>query len=320
MAKAEFDLINAIKARLTNQPNVALGVGDDAALLHIEADHQCVISTDTLVSGRHFDERLTPEDIGHKSLAVNLSDLAAMGAEPCAVTVALTLPTCDASWVHAWLDGLLPLAHKHGVSIIGGDTTQGPLSITLTALGQVPTGHAITRSGAAVGDDVWVTGTLGDARAALMHWNEADSILRNRLIRPAPRVAVGLALRGVASACLDLSDGLLGDVRHIIDASGTGAVIHSDTLPVSASLRDLCQHNTNTEASHHFALAGGDDYELCFTTAPSQRERVTEISHHTQVPITRIGAMVAGNQLTVFDDAGNVLDVRHLTGYEHFSA
>lgn len=318
MAKAEFDLINAIKARLTNQPNVALGVGDDAALLHIEAGHQCVISTDTLVAGRHFDARLTPQDIGHKSLAVNLSDLAAMGAEPCAITVALTLPACDSPWVHAWLDGVLPLADKHDVSIIGGDTTQGPLSITITALGQVPSGHAITRSGASVGDDLWVSGTLGDARAALLHWDDADGALRSRLTRPTPRIGLGLALRGVASACLDLSDGLLGDLRHILTASCVGAQIQADALPISASLASLKQANKKDACG--FALAGGDDYELCFTAAPSQRARVAEISQRTQVPITRIGAMVSGNQLTVLNDTGDVLDLRHLTGYEHFSA
>lgn len=318
MAKAEFDLIDAIKTHLTNNPNVVLGVGDDAALLHIDPGHQCVITTDTLVAGRHFDDRLTPQDIGHKSLAVNLSDLAAMGAKPCAITVALTLPTCDMEWVHAWLDGLLPLAAKHGVSIIGGDTTQGPLNINLTALGQITAGHAITRSEAKVGDDLWITGTLGDACAALHHWDESDAFLQTRLTRPTPRVAVGMALRGVASACLDLSDGLLGDVSHILDASDTGAVIQSTALPLSSSLRDLC-NDTGKQPSHWFALTGGDDYELCFTAAPEQRERVMGISQHTQVPITRIGTVVLGSQLTVLDADGGVMDATSITGYEHFS-
>lgn len=318
MAKAEFDLIEAIKSRLTSQPNVVLGVGDDAALLRIASGQQCVITTDTLVSGRHFDDHLSVADIGHKSLAVNLSDLAAMGAEPCAITAALTLPSCDPSWVHDWLDGLLPLATAHQVSIIGGDTTQGPLSITITAIGQVPEGQAITRAGATIGDDLWVTGTLGDARAALRHWQDVDDLLRIRLTRPTPRIHVGLALRNIASACLDLSDGLLGDVEHILRASGVGVRIDAEALPVSSSLNAFSKQSGRPH--HTFALTGGDDYELCFTAAVTQRSSIDAISQTTNTPITRIGRMVEKEQgLLVVQRDGSTMDISGMKSHEHFA-
>src|SRR5690606_3354602 len=232
----EFSLIDAIARRASARDDVVLGIGDDAAILAVPAGNQLVVAMDTLNAGVHFPEDTAPADIGWKALAVNLSDLAAMGARPAWCTLSLSLPDSDIGRVDGFLDGFLSLAALHGVALVGGDTTRGPLSVCVTAHGLVEPGRALRRDGARVGDDVWVTGTPGDAAGALAQWRaggERDAALRARLERPAPRVEAGLALAGLAHAAIDVSDGLLADLGHVCAASGVGMEIELAALPVS---------------------------------------------------------------------------------------
>jgi thiamine-monophosphate kinase len=327
----EFDLIEALRVRTqVLRGDVALGIGDDAALLDVPDGMQLVACTDTLVAGVHFLADADPADLGWKSLAVNLSDLAAMGAEPAWALLALTLPEADDDFVERFGEGFAELAARHRVALVGGDTTQGPLSITVTALGVVPKGEAVTRSGAHAGDAVFVTGTLGDAAGALRLLRDpgpgtrdsdqqgasrSRSTLFQRMHRPEPRVAAGLALRGFASACIEVSDGLLADLGHICEASGVGIQIEVDALPVSAALR-----GTFDEAScRKFALAGGDDYELAFSVPAG---RVSEASRRLAAlgcAATRIGRVTPGSGIRVLDADGNTIATPH-AGWEHFSA
>ncbi|HEY8228936.1 MAG TPA: thiamine-phosphate kinase [Rhodanobacteraceae bacterium] len=314
----EFDLIARIRDRCAHRrSDVALGIGDDAALLDVPAGQQLVACTDTLVAGVHFPVATAPEDIGWKSLAVNLSDLAAMGAEPAWALLALTLPDADARFVERFADGFAALASKHAVALIGGDTTQGPLSITVTALGFVPRGAALTRGGAHAGDAVFVTGTLGDAAGALkllLDGRPTPAALLARLHRPEPRVAAGLALRGVASACIDVSDGLLADLGHVCAASGVGAELDADALPLSSAL----VANFDAGAYRQFALAGGDDYELCFAVPPGCEDRVASALAAAACSATRIGRIVEGSGVGVLDAGANEIKIGH-AGWEHFS-
>jgi len=237
----EFTLIERIRARAATRPDVLLGIGDDAALLAVPAGQALVVTTDTLIAGVHFPAETAPADIGWKALAVNLSDLAAMAATPAWCTLALTLPDADGDWVDAFLDGFLELAEQHGVALVGGDTTGGPLSITVTAQGFVPSDVALRRDGAQAGDDIWVTGTLGDAAGGLAQWQRQGLMsakLRHRLDRPTPRVAAGLGLRGLAHAAIDVSDGLAADLGHVLAASRLGAEVELGRLPTSRSLRE----------------------------------------------------------------------------------
>ena len=321
----EFDLIARVRDRCAHRRgDVALGIGDDAALLDVPAGQQLAVCTDTLVAGVHFPAATMPEDIGWKALAVNLSDLAAMGATPAWALLALTLPDADARFVERFADGFATLAGQHAVALIGGDTTQGPLSITVTVLGFVPRDLALTRGGARVGDGVFVTGTLGDAAGALRMLRGSglgtgDSgkngvALRVRLDHPEPRVAAGLALRGIASACIDVSDGLLADLGHVCAASEVGAEIEADALPVSPELTAAFDAQTCRD----LALAGGDDYELCFT-APSTREmEIVEALAAAGCDATRIGQIVAGSGVRVLDASANEIEMVH-AGWEHFS-
>jgi thiamine-monophosphate kinase len=258
---AEFALIDRIRKRCdATRADVRLGIGDDAALLAVPSGKLLAVSTDTLVAGVHFLPDTAARDIGWKALAVNLSDLAAMGAEPAWATLALTLPSADARWVDEFADGFAELSREHCVALVVGDTTQGPLSITVTIHGLVPAGAALTRAAARVGDGVYVTGTLGDAAAGLLLVQsnaEASAPLLERLHRPTPRVQQGLILRGRATACIDVSDGLAADLGHICDASGVGAQIDADALPASSELSAAFDAN----ARRAFQLAGGDDYE-----------------------------------------------------------
>lgn len=266
----EFGLIRRYFERLTpDADGVVLGIGDDCALLAPPPGTQLAITSDTLIAGRHFPLETAASDIGWKALAVNLSDLAAMGAAPFAFTLALSLPSADAAWLQAFASGLGDLAREAGIALVGGDTTRGALSITITALGSVPPGGALLRSGAAPGDWVCVTGTLGDAALALhqLQAGETPAVdLRARLDRPRPRIAAGRGLRGLASAAIDLSDGLIGDLDHVLRASGTGATIDIDRLPMSQAFASQVAPGDRLRLQ----TAGGDDYELCFIVPPSR--------------------------------------------------
>lgn len=315
---SEFALIDSLRARVDiARHDVALGIGDDAALLEVPANRQLVACTDTLVAGVHFLHETAPEDIGWKSLAVNLSDLAAMGADPAWALLALTLPKPDARFVERFAEGFAELAREHHVALIGGDTTQGPLSISVTALGTVPTGAALKRAGAQVGDAVFVTGTLGDAAGALgllQVDQTAPDALRTRLDRPQPRVATGLALRGITHACIDISDGLLADLGHICTASDVGAELDADLLPLSPALHAAF----DVAICRGFALAGGDDYELCFTVPAASELRIAPLLAQAGCVATRIGRIVAGSGVRVLNANGHDITATQ-AGWEHFT-
>ncbi|MCX7279601.1 MAG: thiamine-phosphate kinase [Burkholderiales bacterium] len=325
----EFDLIRRYFTRPT--PHAVLGVGDDCALLQPRPGMQLAISSDMLVEGRHFLSTVDPAALGHKALAVNLSDLAACGAQPLAFTLALALPSADAAWLEPFSQGLLALADAHSCELVGGDTTRGPLNICITVFGEVPPGQALLRSGARVGDDLYVSGTLGDARMALEVFRgtlslpeAAFSQARQRLERPTPRVALGLALRGVASAAADISDGLLGDLGHILQASGVGAVVDADVATnLIATRADIsCASGIfGLEKQREYALAGGDDYELVFTAPASARQAVQAAAAQAQTPVTRIGLIEAraaqGPAIRLVDADGQRLDL-DLPGFDHF--
>lgn len=298
---SEFSLIErffarrATAARPTDAAAHSLGIGDDCALLAPRAGEMLAISTDMLVEGRHFFADVDPAALGHKTLAVNLSDLAAMGAQPQAFTLAFALPTADEAWLAAFSEGLFALAERYGCELIGGDTTGGPLNLCVTVLGSVPPHAALRRDAAQPGDDIWLSGTLGDARAGLGvqrgEWSAdaADAAtFRRALERPEPRVALGLALRGVAHAALDLSDGLAGDLLHILERSRVRAAVDVDAVPRSAALRRLAP-----EVQQRCTLAGGDDYELCFTAAPAARAAVEAAGAKAGVPVSRVGTISA---------------------------
>jgi thiamine-monophosphate kinase len=303
---------------------VALGVGDDCALLNVTPGMQLAVSSDMLVEGRHFLSTVAPERLGHKALAVNLSDLAACGAEPLAFTLALALPRADDAFLAPFARGLFALADAHGIELVGGDTTAGPLNICITVFGQLPAGQALLRSGARPGDELWVSGTLGDARLALEVFRgkvalpgEAFDAVRTAMELPQPRVALGQALRGVASCAIDLSDGLLGDLGHVLERSGVAAVVDVDALPRSAVLA------AQTPAiQHECLLAGGDDYELLFTAPAAGRDAVLAAARDAEVAVTRVGAVLAADAspvLRVVDGQGRpVATPWH--GFDHFAA
>jgi thiamine-monophosphate kinase len=332
----EFELIQRYFTRPT--PNAVLGVGDDCAVLQLGAGMQMAISTDMLVAGRHFFPDVDPRTLGHKALAVNLSDLAACGARPMAFTLALALPTANATWLQAFSEGLLTLADAHACELIGGDTTQVPLNICITVFGEVPAGppggtgtQAILRSGARMGHDIYVSGTLGDARLALEALQgrlqlPADVLAtaRQRLEQPTPRVALGLALRGIASAAADVSDGLLGDLGHILQRSGVGA-----TLDTSVATQLIAACANSTGASSQFCLnirpqtalqcvlSGGDDYELVFTAPASLRAAVQAASSASDTPVTRIGQIDSALGLRLVDGHGAPV-ANTYASFDHF--
>ncbi|BDU15528.1 thiamine-phosphate kinase [Lysobacter auxotrophicus] len=313
----EFDLIERIRRRVHSRDDVVLGIGDDAALLQVPAGRWLVVAADTLNAGVHFPEDTAPADVGWKSLAVNLSDLAAMGAEPAWCTLSLSLPGGDAHWVDGFLDGFLELAHAHRVALVGGDTTRGPLSISVTVHGFVAPNRALRREAACVGDDVWVSGTLGDAAGALAQWRAGslrDAFLRARLDRPTPRLALGAALADVANACIDVSDGLLADLAHVARASGVGARVELDRLPASDALRAAFDDATR----HAWQATGGDDYELCFTAASQMREEIERIARETGTPVARIGRIEAGEGVRAVDALGAPWESAQV-GYQHFA-
>lgn len=307
-----------------------LGIGDDCALIAPRDGELLAISTDMLVEGRHFLPEVDPHALGHKALAVNLSDLAAMGAKPRAFTLALALETPREAWLEAFSEGLFALAERFGCELIGGDTTRGPLNLCLTVFGDVPGKAALRRDAARAGDDVWVSGTLGDARAGLGilrgEWpagvfDEPDAAaLCHALERPEPRVALGLALRGLAHAALDISDGLAGDLMHILERSRVHAQIDVDAVPRSSALVKLPR-----DAQLRCALTGGDDYELCFTAPPSAREAIAQAGASAGVAVTRIGTISAlrhpaDDPAIAWHDASRTPLSLTLHGFDHFDA
>jgi thiamine-monophosphate kinase len=317
---SEFDLIARYFTRPARaNPQVALGVGDDCALLTPAPGMQIAISTDMLVEGRHFFPNADPKMLGHKCLAVNLSDLAAMGARPLGFTLAFALPQAREDWLAAFADGLFALADTHDCPLIGGDTTKGPLTISITVFGEIPPGQALRRDAAQVGDDIWVSGTLGDARLALANYQGElvlDSLLHDsaalRLHAPTPRVALGLALRGIAHAAIDLSDGLAGDLGHILQRSGVGATLNADALPAGPILAQQPQ-----DLRHSFMLCGGDDYELCFTAPIAARTAVIAAAQASNIHITHIGSIEAAPGLRIVDAVGAALNLQ-LSSFDHF--
>jgi thiamine-monophosphate kinase len=312
----EFDLIERIRARAGARVDVVLGIGDDAALLAPPSGLLLAVATDTLNVDVHFPGETAAADIGWKALAVNLSDLAAMGAQPAWATLSLSLPHAEVAWVDAFLDGFLELASRHGLALVGGDTARGPLSICVTVHGFVARDAALRRAGARAGDDVWVTGTLGDAAAALLQWRAggaADPALRARLDRPTPRIEAGLGLAGIASAAIDVSDGLLADLGHVCSASGVGAEIELAALPASEALA----MRFDADARRVLQAASGDDYELCFTAPPDRRDAVAALAARSAVPMTRIGRVVAGSGVRALLPGGNEWPAPR-AGHVHF--
>ena len=326
----EFDLIERFFKRPARR--AVLGIGDDCALLQTPAGSHMAISTDMLVQGRHFFADVDPRTLGHKALAVNLSDLAACGAEPMGFTLALALPHIDERWLAAFAGGLFALADSHGCELVGGDTTRGPLTIGITVFGSVPApggqSRALLRSGARPGDDIYVSGHLGDARLALQALQGQLSLppallkaTRQRLEEPSPRIALGMALRGLASAAMDLSDGLVGDLGHLLKASQVGA-----TLNTEAALERLCARTHSDWAgaglSHtqalHCVLSGGDDYELLFTAPPTARSTVLAAAQSSDTLVTCIGRIDAQPGLRLLDAAGAPMP-NHFASFDHFA-
>jgi thiamine-monophosphate kinase len=320
----EFELIRQhfLRPGVKLPEDVVLGVGDDGALLRPAPGHELAISTDMLVQDRHFFAAVDAAALGHKALAVNLSDLAAMGARPLGFTLALALPEADDAWLTAFARGLFALADAHACPLVGGDTTRGPLNICITIFGQVPAGRALRRSAAQAGDDLYLSGRTGEARLALEHqrgtaWaNRADGAdLCERLERPTPRNALGMALAAVQGvhAAIDLSDGLLGDVGHVLAASGVGADIEMAALPVAPALAAL------PEAERfECLLAGGDDYELLFTADPAARDAVQAASQASGTPVTRIGRITTGDGARLLDAHGLPRSLR-VHSFDHFA-
>lgn len=321
---SEFELIsqffNRPKRHASQIARVPLAIGDDCALLAPSAGMQLAISSDMLVEGRHFFAGTDPEKLGHKSLAVNLSDLAAMGAQPLAFTLALALPQAHSDWLASFSKGLFALADQYDCELIGGDTTKGPLNICITIFGEIPMGKALRRAAAQAGDDIWISGTLGDARLALAACNneiqldvDAQSKAASRLHMPTPRVTLGIALRNIAHAAIDLSDGLIGDLGHILQASQLGATVNADALPIGVMLAQQ-----PVELQHQFALAGGDDYELCFTASVAQRAAILAAAQSVDTTVTRVGSIETEPGLRLTDDTGKPLDLK-LTSFDHFT-
>ena len=309
----EFDLIKRYFTRET--PGALLGVGDDAALLQVSEGKALAVSTDMLVCGTHFFSDADPFFLGHKTLAVNLSDMAAMGAVPRWATLALSLPSADEAWLERFSAGFFALADMHGVELVGGDTTRGPLNLSVTIMGEVAASLALRRSGAKAGDEIWVSGRLGDAALALAHLKRRIVLTEDEfaacadaLHRPQPRIALGLALPGIATSAIDISDGLLADLGHILAASNVGAELDFGSIPVSEAM----QNHADELIGWQCTLAGGDDYELCFTAPVSRHADVLAIGMN----LTCIGRIVQGAGCIVMDGADRL--VMESAGYDHF--
>jgi thiamine-monophosphate kinase len=322
MSISEFDLIqHFFHQEKMSRSDVIRGIGDDAAILQVPEGQQLVVTTDTLVLDRHFPKNTFAADIGYKALAVNLSDLAAMGAEPAWILLALTLPAADEVWLTQFTQGFFSLLHDFHCQLVGGDVTRGPLTITVQALGFVPVGKALCRSGAKVGDRIYVTGTLGDAGLALRYIQEKCPInlskqqsqyLLQRLNRPEPRVALGLALRDIASSVIDISDGLAADLSHILKASQVAATVDVTKLPLSSILQEL-----PAEEAWRLALSAGDDYELCFTVSESRESELQAVLEPLACAYTCMGIITEGNGLLLKKEDGSAFLLK-AQGFQHF--
>jgi thiamine-monophosphate kinase len=318
----EFELIRRYFSTLTvSTKGVALGIGDDAAILEVVAGEQLVVTVDTSNADVHFPSDADAFSIGYRALAVNLSDLAAMGATPRWITLSLTLPSIDEGWVLQFARGLGQLANEHAVALVGGDTTRGALAVSIQAMGTAPAGYALKRDGAQPGDLVYASGSIGDAAAGLVYYRDAQAFscdeaereyLVARYLRPTPRVALGSALRGIATSCIDISDGLLADVGHIASCSGVGISIAADSLPASNALLALSQ-----QQRWSYQLSGGDDYELCFTVPPSRAAALHVLAAGLGVRVTCVGAVAIGSGVECLDVAGKPITVER-AGFEHF--
>jgi thiamine-monophosphate kinase len=314
----EFEIIERYFTRPSRDPDVVVGVGDDAAVIAVQG--LMAVTVDTLVTGVHFPDGIAPALLGYRALAVNLSDLAAMGAQPRWATLALTLPKPDELWLDGFSRGFFELAERFGVSLVGGNLARGPLSVTVQIMGRVEHGRILTRAGGNVGDDVYVTGTLGDSAAGIALINErvetphgsAGAALKERFYRPVPRVAAGIALCPLASAAIDVSDGLLADLGHICERSGCGALIDVEHVPLSAEL--LSTLPPQIALAH--ALGGGDDYELCFTAPPSRAEEIERALEDSGTSATRVGQLVPGQNVVCRRDGEPYAP--HSPGYRHF--
>ncbi len=298
--------------------DVVLGIGDDAALLHVPGDAQLVLTTDALVEGVHFVPGAPARSLGHRALAVNLSDIAAMGAKPCWALLALNLPQVDAHWLEAFAAGFDALARIHGVALVGGNLSRGPLSITVQLAGVLPRGAALRREGARAGDALYVSGSIGDAAAGLKCLQgalgasaSARAYLQRRFEFPTPRVELGAGLRDLASACIDLSDGLLLDAQRLLRASNCRASIELECLPLSAALIETCG-----ELAWQQGLSGGEDYELCFSAAPAQAAAIAALALRSASPVTRIGVLEAGSGVEL--KLHNVVMQFAASGFDHF--
>ncbi len=313
---SEFSLIEQYFQRDSRRADVALGIGDDAALLRPPEGQLLAAAVDTLLIGVHFTDGTRPSDLGWKALAVNLSDLAAMGAEPAWATLSLSMPAYSERWLKEFAEGFFELADSVGIELVGGDTVKGPLTVTVQVHGFVPEGQALSRSDARPGDVIYVSGSLGDAAWGLKQAleqeiprNVNEYFLRERLDRPSPRLALGKKLRGIASACIDISDGLAADLGHIMQRSNLGAEIETAALPLSEQLRAVC----DDEEGRGLGLNGGDDYELCFTIPQPQQAVFEAIADSLGVAVTRIGEMT--NEVGVLRVDGEVYEAE---GYDHF--
>jgi len=310
---SEFALIDRFFKRVPRDAAVRIGIGDDAAVITPSAGMELAASVDMLVEGRHFLHGSDPARLGHKTLAVNLSDMAAMGATPRWALLAGALPDENPEWIAAFMSGLDALATAFNVELVGGDTTRGPRNLCVTILGEVPAGTALTRAGAQVGDDVYVSGTLGDAAAALAALTsrarfDAKTLatLRLRLEAPTPRVALGSVLRGIATSCIDVSDGVVGDLGHILEASSAGAHLSLASIPRHPAV-DAKLAGPERSAALQWVLAGGDDYELCFTAPRATAGRIEALAKELALPLTRIGMVRAERDLVVDDERGRPL-------------
>lgn len=318
---SEFNIIRQYFTGNETRDDVVLGIGDDAAILTVPEHHQLVQSVDTLVAGVHFPLETSADDIAYKALAVNLSDMAAMGAEPAWFTLAITLPDDNEAWLKAFSESLLSLSRKYNVQLVGGDTTNGPLSISITINGFVPIGKALRRSQAKISDKIYVSGTIGDAALALAAWqgqcllrDETMDYLNEKLNRPQPQVKLGLLLRDYATACIDISDGLIADLTHITDNSQVGAIIHFESIPVS---NEFNQNLTDEALIVPLVLSGGDDYELCFTIPASKQAEFEKITTEKKISVTCIGEVESQSGVRCFKD-NKEIDIQN-AGYEHFT-